>query len=68
MVLVTQGMNRVYFTENDDMLEVRGNMIVLVRGSNQRKMGSYKSPERALEVFRAVVTNVDAGGLVFPEE
>ena len=67
MVLVTQGLNRVYFTESEDTLEVQENMIVLVRGNKQLKMGTYRSPERALEVFRAVVTNVDAGGLVFPE-
>lgn len=67
MILATQNCNRVYFTENNDVLEVRGNSVVLVRLRNAYIMGEYESADRARSVLWEVANNMDAGGLVFPD-
>lgn len=67
MLLVTQNCNHAYFTDNDDCLEVQGKDIVLVRGKRYLRMGTYESMDRAVEVLKDVVRNIDSGGLIFPE-
>ena len=67
MLLVTQNCNHVYFTENEDVLEIQGNSIVLRRNGRMYTMGKYSCMERAQEVLRDVIANFDAGGLIFPE-
>lgn len=73
MILAAQGCGRVYFTDSDDVLQVDGNRVLLLRefdgGCTRRSfiMGEYSTPERAAEVLREAVSNLDAGGLIFPE-
>ena len=74
MIIATQNCNRVYFTENHDSIEIEGDSIVLNRDNGdllrmkRYVLGQYESLERAHEVLRDIVANLDAGGLILPEK
>lgn len=73
MLIVTQGCNRVYYMGSDDIIEIEDGNILLSRilSDNPLKrrhfiLGNYGSTERAHEVLKEVVCNLDAGGLIMP--
>ena len=75
MLIVTQGCNRVYYMGCDDTIDVEEGSIVLSRivSENPIKrrhflLGSYESTERAHEVLKEMVSNLNAGGLILPDE
>ena len=71
MLLVTQGCNRIFFTENKDCIEVEGRNIILTRDtgesfSKRYVLGACESRDRAIEVLQDVVNNLDARGIIMP--
>lgn len=73
MLIVTQGCNRVYYMGSNDTIEIEDGNIVLSRivSDNPLKrrhfiLGNYDSTEKAHEVLKEVVSNLDAGGLIMP--
>ena len=75
MLIVTQGCNRVYYMDSDDVIEIEDGNILLSRVAPYKDnpfkrrrfiLGNYGSTERAHEVLKEVVSNLDAGGLIMP--
>lgn len=62
----------MYFTDNHDQINVQDRSVVLTQYTGEvlrsYVLGTYRSEDRAVEVLRETIDNMDAKGLVFPEE
>lgn len=70
MILVSQGADRVFFTDDECHIAVKHEQIVFVRNGKSSVLGEYCSEERAREVFYEAVNEMMSGatGLFFKGE